>query len=188
MSEQTIPASVLVFGLRVKHLRKTQRWTQARLGAEMTLRGHPWHGPTVSKSESGERVPSLTELLDLADIFEVDPALLYDASPQTSRTDVAATLDEVRQTAAQVDADGSRLEALILEMLRQHRGTVDRLIRSVDRVEDLLGPGPTPTPLAVTPDPLADASQAGADPLAAFAEDPLTSPHKPEDARHGRTR
>lgn len=185
-----IPASVLVFGFRVKHLRKTQRWTQARLGAEMTLRGHPWHGPTVSKSESGERVPSLTELLDLADIFEVDPAHLYDASPPTARTgtDVAATLDEVRVSAAQVQADGSRLEALILEMLRQHRGTVDRLMRSVDRVEDLLGPGPTPTPLAVTPDPLADASQAGADPLAAFAEDPLTSPHKPEDARHGRTR
>ena len=110
----------------------------------MTLRGHPWHGPTVSKSESGERVPSLTELLDLADIFEVDPALLYDASPPTARTDVAATLDEVRQTAAQVEADGSRLEATSsCEMLRQHRGSVDRLMRSVDRVEDLLGPGPT---------------------------------------------
>ncbi len=187
MNEQTTPASVLVFGLRVKHLRKTQRWTQARLGAEMSLRGHPWHGPTVSKSESGERVPSLTELLDLADIFEVDPTLLYDASPN-ARPDVAATLDEVRLTAAQVEADGSRLETLILEMLRQHRGTVDRLMRSVDRVEDLLGPGPTGLEVSVTPDPLVDPSQRGADPLAAFTDDPLTEPHNPQEGWHGHIR
>ncbi len=145
-------------------------------------------GPTVSKSESGERVPSLTELLDLADIFEVDPALLYDASPRTARTDVAVTLDEVRQTAAQVEADGSRLEGLILELLRQHRGSVDRLMRSVDRVEDLLGHGPAATTVPITPDPLAGPSQAGADPLAAFTDDPLTQPHNPQAGRHGRTR
>lgn len=187
MSEQTIPASVLVFGLRVKHLRKTERWTQAYLGAEMTLRGHPWHGPTVSKSESGERVPSLTELLDLADIFEVDPALLYDASPRTARSDVAVTLDEVRQTAAQVEADGSRLEGLILELLLQHRGSVDRLMRSVDRVEDLLGHR-TDEPATHTADPLSDPTQTGADPLATFADDPLTEPHDPREGRHGPTR
>jgi len=54
--------------------------TQADLAEKMNEQGFRWHGPTVSKSEFGERGPSMLEMLALASIFEVDPAEFYRAS------------------------------------------------------------------------------------------------------------
>jgi transcriptional regulator with XRE-family HTH domain len=88
-------------GLRVR--RTAAGLTQIELAQRMAARGFAWHGSTVSKVETGDRAPSLTELCGLADLLAVDViALLY-------------PIDHVGQAHDQAAAAGQRALALLTQ-------------------------------------------------------------------------
>lgn len=63
-----------VFGVTLRHYRKRAELTQAELAERMAAAGHPWHTSTVSKTESGQRDPTMSEIIHLARILGDVPA------------------------------------------------------------------------------------------------------------------
>lgn len=71
-----------VFGRAVRLLRTSKGLKQSELAERMAERGYPWHGSTVSKTENGDRDPSLAEMCALAEIFD-RPADYFLRAPAT---------------------------------------------------------------------------------------------------------
>ena len=78
------------FGDALRVHRRAGGLTQVEVAARMTDAGHAWHGSTVSKTETGDRPPSLTELHALAAVLAVDLLDLIDGR-QVMRAERAAT-------------------------------------------------------------------------------------------------
>jgi transcriptional regulator with XRE-family HTH domain len=62
----------------VRHLRTTRGWTQDDFARRMTAAGHTMHQTTVAKLELGMRPTGVDEITDIAAIFGVQPAALFE--------------------------------------------------------------------------------------------------------------
>jgi transcriptional regulator with XRE-family HTH domain len=122
------------FGDALRVHRRAGGLTQVEVAARMTDAGHAWYGSTVSKTETGDRAPSLTEVHALAVILAVDVIDLIDGR-QVMRAEQAAT-----------HAAGTRMVAL-LEQVAQIRAERAQELRAahaaaavrVDRLNLLRG-------------------------------------------------
>jgi transcriptional regulator with XRE-family HTH domain len=65
-------------GANIQRLRKTKGMSQADLARELTTRGFPFQQQGVLKLEGGTRPLRFEEGLAIAEIFDVNPALLSD--------------------------------------------------------------------------------------------------------------
>ena len=96
--------------------------SQIELAARMAARGLPWYGSTVSKTESGDRPPTLTELYALAEVLDVDMNALLNPhfDGAVLRTERAAT-----------EAAGARVTSL-LEQVAQARAEQGQHLRAAE--------------------------------------------------------
>jgi transcriptional regulator with XRE-family HTH domain len=137
------------FGARLRRHRAAAGLTQIELGARMAAHGLAWHGSTVSKTESGDRPPHLSELHALAAVLDVDVLDLI--NPLGDREVIHAQ----RGAAA---AAGARLAGLLEQVAQvraeqeQHRRAADtaQAGRS-DRIAHLAGEACAAARLASTP-------------------------------------
>lgn len=83
----------------IKFLRERRGWNQAALAAEMGKAGVRWHQSVVSKVESGKRRLTVDEVVRLADVFDVDVAVLF-VDPRRMLPEMLGPVD-VTVTAAQ---------------------------------------------------------------------------------------
>ena len=105
------------FGDAMRVHRRARGLTQVEVAARMTAAGHAWYGSTVSKTESGARPPSLTEVHALAGVLTVDVVDLID-DRQAIRAEQSAT-----------HGAGTRMVAL-LEQVAQIRGEWAHALRA----------------------------------------------------------
>lgn len=68
--------------MRLKELRKTRRITQLKLAMDLNLTQN-----TVSRYETGEREPGITELIRIADYFQISVDYLLERTdnPEMNR-------------------------------------------------------------------------------------------------------
>jgi len=117
------------FGMAVRWHRKEWGLTQAQLAERMAQADFPWHKSTVSKTESGQRDATVSELFELARIFSVPPAALV--SPDMRALEQLQAL--VTEMKADLEPDMRALEqlqALVTEMkadLEAYRGRAREL-------------------------------------------------------------
>ena len=125
-----------VFGRAVRLLRTARGLKQSELAEHMAARGFPWHGSTVSKTENGDRDPSLAEICALAEVFD-KPADYFLRAPETrdwhrlERLKLMRTQEaEVAEAVAGYEARQRSIEALIeaneraQELIRQLRTSI----------------------------------------------------------------
>ena len=112
------------FGAGVRRGRQAAGMTQIELAARMAARGWPWYGSTVSKTESGDRPPTLTELYALAEVLDVDMIALLNP-----RFDGAL----LRAERAAAEAAGARVTSL-LEQLAQARAEQGQHLAESERI------------------------------------------------------
>lgn len=96
------------FGKVVRWHRKEWGLTQAQLAERMAQAGFPWHKSTVSKTESGQRDATVSELFELARIFSVPPAALV--SPDTH------ALEQLQALVTEIEADLQAYRGRALEL------------------------------------------------------------------------
>jgi transcriptional regulator with XRE-family HTH domain len=120
------------FGEALRLLRTSAGLTQIQLAELMSERGHSWYGSTVSKSESGERDPSLQEIYALAGVFQVATLALMraDASRAWLRRERELLIEDLKEDIAEAEDElTARLlesEALT-ETIQQVREKLERL-------------------------------------------------------------
>lgn len=74
----------------LKEKRVAAGMSQAALCESMRQFGHRWHPAVVSRTESAERVPTVPELVDLADVFGSTPGgILAEAQSRAARVATA---------------------------------------------------------------------------------------------------
>ena len=112
------------FGAGVRRARQAAGMTQLELAARMAARGWPWYGSTVSKTESGDRPPTLTESYALASVLDVDMNALLNP-----RFDGAL----LRAERAAAEAAGTRVTSL-LEQLPQARAEQEQHLAESERL------------------------------------------------------
>ena len=71
-------SSAYAFGRRVWTLRKARGWTQDDLARRLTAAGHPMHQTTIAKLEMGARPTDVGEITEIAALFGVAPAALFE--------------------------------------------------------------------------------------------------------------
>lgn len=112
-------------GLNIKMYREAMDYTQATLARAMSDFGHDWSQPTVTRVESGQRIPTLLEAESLARILRVGfPALLAE---QGSRPFVR----ELRQASARV-TETARHASVELDNFAAARERVTSAINAAD--------------------------------------------------------
>lgn len=112
------------FGAGLRRRRHAAGLDQATLAERMRGLGFPWYGSTVSKTEHGDRAPSLTELHGLAKVLDTD-LLLH---PTLDGEQTRAALAAAQATAARVAELEEKLAAARAEQ-DQHLGDFERLRR-----------------------------------------------------------
>lgn len=123
------------FGAGLRRRRHAAGLDQATLAERMRGLGFPWYGSTVSKTEHGDRSPSLTELHGLAKVLDTDLLLLL--HPTLDGEQTRAALAAAQATAARVAELEEKLAAARAEQ-DQHLGDVERLRRVHEATLDLL--------------------------------------------------
>jgi transcriptional regulator with XRE-family HTH domain len=93
-------------GANIQRLRKAKGMSQADLARELTARGFPFQHQGILKLEGGARPLRFAEGLAIAEIFDVNPAMLSD--PPTEVAALAAQLYHVL-------SDMARITSLIAE-------------------------------------------------------------------------
>jgi transcriptional regulator with XRE-family HTH domain len=126
------------FGEALRLQRTSAGLTQIQLAELMSERGHSWYGSTVSKSESGERDPSLQEIYALAGIFQVATLALMraDASRAWLRRERELLIEDLKEdlTEAQAELKARLLEhEALTETISQIRERIERLEQVLDR-------------------------------------------------------
>ena len=88
------------FGAGLRRRRHAAGLDQATLAERMRGLGFPWYGSTVSKTEHGDRAPSLTELHGLAKVLDTDllPATLDGEQTRAALAAAQATAGTGRRT------------------------------------------------------------------------------------------
>lgn len=71
-------SAAYAFGRRVKTLRTARGWTQDEFARRLTVAGHPMHQTTVAKLELGGRPTDVAEITEIAAIFGIQPAALFE--------------------------------------------------------------------------------------------------------------
>ena len=106
---------------------------QAGLAERMRGLGFGWYGSTVSKTEHGNRSPSLTELHGLAEVLATDLGLLLHPSLDGEQVRAAKAATKVA-----ADRVGELMEQLAAARGEQahHQAEVERLRRAVHEAPD----------------------------------------------------
>jgi transcriptional regulator with XRE-family HTH domain len=147
LSESVLKAQLREYGEALRLQRTAAGLTQAQLAESMSQRGHPWHGSTVSKSESGDRDPSLLELYTLAGIFQTSVSSLVRAVASKAwlrreRELLIADLEEDIEQAKAEAADREReLNAITdreTEAIKQARERVAWMEEAIARHRSLI--------------------------------------------------
>ena len=156
------------FGAGLRRYRRAAGLMQIELAARMVARGLPWHGSTVSKTESGDRPPHLSELHALAAVLDVDVLDLLNplgggeviraerAAAAAAGARLAGLVEQVAQVRAEQEHHLRAAEAALA-------GRSDRMAHLADdgSAVDLAGlPRLATTPARVTGAPAPDATPA----------------------------
>jgi transcriptional regulator with XRE-family HTH domain len=86
---------------KIRELRQAAGWSQGQMAQRMTAAGHSWYPQTVGRVELQERHVRIGELVDLAAIFGINPALFFGALDIPSAAAMRIAIErEVRQEIA----------------------------------------------------------------------------------------
>jgi transcriptional regulator with XRE-family HTH domain len=101
----------------VRTLRTARGWTQDDLARRLTAAGHPMHQSTLAKLELGTRPTDVAEITEIATIFGIQPAGLFedpsaDEQQVQRRREMRARLVEILEERSRL---ASRLQALDAE-------------------------------------------------------------------------
>lgn len=109
---------------------------QATLAERMRGLGFGWYGSTVSKTEHGNRSPSLTELHGLAEVLDTDLGLLLHPTLDGEQVRAAKAATKVA-----ADRVGELMEQLAAARAEQahHQAEVERLRRVHQAPDHALG-------------------------------------------------
>ncbi len=136
----------LVFGQRLRHLRRSRKLTLDALGSQV---GKP--APYLSMVENGKREPKLSLIGELADALGVSVADLLDPEPPTHRAALEVNLAKIqdealyarldlphfRPTSGTPDVALEHVTALFAALQDAERGSADRLDQVRSTVADL---------------------------------------------------
>lgn len=99
----------------------------------MAEAGHPWHTSTVSKTESGQRDPTMTEIIDLARILGdipahrlVPDAIILGQAEQAGR-DLQAEAAEAAEAEREADEAALRVQQIRSQIADLHQIEVSLL-------------------------------------------------------------
>ena len=119
------------FGNAVRLYRTGAGLKQSELAERMAERGFPWHGSTVSKTETGDRDPSLTEIYALAGIFQ-KPASYFLRSQATRawlRRERLLLVEELEGEIQEATAGYEEREREIAALQESNQQTLERIAR-----------------------------------------------------------
>lgn len=134
--EQTGDMNLAAFGESVRWHRQGEGLTQAQLGQRMADAGFPWHTSTVSKTESGQRDATVSELLELARIFDVPPTALV-SLPITMLHLERSLRNDVDRTRAEAEGYETRADEAASRIAQQREQIAD-LQRLIAEAESLI--------------------------------------------------
>lgn len=127
--------NLAAFGEAVRWHRQGEGLTQAELGRRMSEAGFPWHTSTVSKTESGQRDATVSELLELARIFDV-PATALVSLPITMLHLGHSLRGDVDRTRAEADEYETRADEAAARVSRAREQVADlkQLLAETERL------------------------------------------------------
>jgi len=119
-------------GENIQRLRKAKGMSQADLARELTARGFPFQQQGVLRLEGGTRPLRFEEGLAIAEIFDVNPAMLSD--PPADAAALAAQLYHVLSDIAGIESQVRVLQQN-LEVYKSAKADIERRLAAVGAVQ-----------------------------------------------------
>ena len=96
-------------GNLLKELRKQKSWTQEQLAEQLNVSGR-----TVSRWETGNNMPDLDVLIELADLYEIDIRELIDGERKSENMD-SETKDTLKKVADYTEQKTQRMKKKMID-------------------------------------------------------------------------
>jgi transcriptional regulator with XRE-family HTH domain len=105
----------------VRHLRTARGWTQDDLARRMTAAGHTMHQTTVAKLELGVRPTGVDEITDIAAIFGIQPAALFEELGEEQ--ELRQQMRELRARMIDIVEERDRLRSRLKTLEAEYKST-----------------------------------------------------------------